>query len=64
MTETFQSLYGHDLDGQKHRYHMITEGFQEYFGTGRELQYFSAPGRTEIGGNHTDPVSYTHLGGV
>ncbi len=28
--------------------------FEELFGTGRDLYVFSAPGRTEVGGNHTD----------
>ena len=32
---------------------MLDAGFQEVFG-GAPERYFSAPGRTEIGGNHTD----------
>lgn len=32
----------------------VKKGFEETFGTKEELMYFSAPGRTEIGGNHTD----------
>ena len=28
--------------------------FEEWFGAGRDLYVFSAPGRTELGGNHTD----------
>lgn len=28
--------------------------FEEWFGAGRDLYVFSAPGRTEVGGNHTD----------
>ena len=28
--------------------------FAEEFGAADALEYFSAPGRTEIGGNHTD----------
>lgn len=28
--------------------------FEEWFGKGRDLYVFSAPGRTEVGGNHTD----------
>ena len=31
----------------------LDKGFAEAFG-GRPSRYFSAPGRTEIGGNHTD----------
>lgn len=30
------------------------EKFEELFGVSREISIFSAPGRTEIGGNHTD----------
>lgn len=30
------------------------EQFESLFGTGREIHIFSAPGRTEVGGNHTD----------
>lgn len=30
------------------------ERFEELFGSGREIRIFSAPGRTEVGGNHTD----------
>ena len=44
----------------------LVSGFQAAF-SARPDRFFSAPGRTEIGGNHTDhqrgrvPVSYTHL---
>lgn len=34
------------------------EAFEELYGKDREISIFSAPGRTEIGGNHTD-----HQGG-
>ena len=30
------------------------ESFEELFGADREISIFSAPGRTEVGGNHTD----------
>jgi len=32
----------------------LLENFEKTFGAGREISLFSAPGRTEIGGNHTD----------
>lgn len=35
------------------RYEMAAQGFQEKFGD-REFEFFTSPGRTEIGGNHTD----------
>ncbi|HEX2998818.1 MAG TPA: galactokinase family protein, partial [Armatimonadota bacterium] len=36
----------------------LDEEFETRYGTGRDIMIFSAPGRTEIGGNHTD-----HQGG-
>ncbi len=36
------------------RVEKVKKGFVETFGAGREVMLFSAPGRTEIGGNHTD----------
>ncbi len=52
----FSLLYGKEnLEIQRARYIQAVEGFVEVFGDeGGELQLFSAPGRTEIGGNHTD----------
>lgn len=43
-------------DAQKYadRYLTVIEGFESTFGTTDEVRLFSAPGRTEIGGNHTD----------
>ena len=36
------------------RINKVREGFEDTFGAGRETALFSAPGRTEISGNHTD----------
>lgn len=36
------------------RYIEVIEGFEKVYGEAEELALFSAPGRTEIGGNHTD----------
>lgn len=36
------------------RFTSLIEKFESTFGAGKELSLFSAPGRTEIGGNHTD----------
>lgn len=49
-------LYGaSQLEMQKERYISAVENFDATFGDGEgELKLFSAPGRTEIGGNHTD----------
>ena len=49
----FSELYGENQENQRARYEELARGFEEYFGKG-ELVYCSAPGRSEIGGNHTD----------
>ena len=50
-----QKLYGSDnLTAQKARYLKAVDSFAELFGAKENLRLFSAPGRTEIGGNHTD----------
>ncbi len=36
------------------RFKKVIDGFSQTFGNGDNLRLFSAPGRTEIGGNHTD----------
>ena len=36
------------------RFENVIDGFCETFGVDEDLRLFSAPGRTEIGGNHTD----------
>ncbi len=38
----------------RERYLDLLNGFSANFGSDREISLFSAPGRTEIGGNHTD----------
>ncbi|MGZ9583188.1 galactokinase [Paenibacillus marinisediminis] len=48
------SLYGQDqLSLQLDRYLALVKSFQEHFEDG-EIALFSSPGRSEIGGNHTD----------
>ncbi|KAF0237764.1 MAG: hypothetical protein FD181_1629 [Prolixibacteraceae bacterium] len=52
----FRELYGTDeviLRQQSVRYANLMSGFKEAYGTD-DVQLFSSPGRTEIGGNHTD----------
>ncbi len=41
------------MNMQKELRQRLTQGFEQAFG-GQPERYFSAPGRTEIGGNHTD----------
>lgn len=44
-----------ELDYQKERYNKAVEAYSSYFGgIGEDFRLFSAPGRTEVGGNHTD----------
>ena len=52
--ELFERLYGERAEEQKARYLSALDSFEKLFGTEKEIAVFSAPGRTEIGGNHTD----------
>lgn len=53
-TLTLDQIYTADmLDFQKERYARITKEFEAQFGE-KPVYFFSAPGRTEVGGNHTD----------
>ncbi len=50
-------IYASGVDERKayeDRFVKVIDGFAEEFGNGDDLRIFSAPGRTEIGGNHTD----------
>jgi galactokinase len=52
----FKKLYGNEktvLLAQAERYISLMEDFENTFGIS-DVQLFSSPGRTEIGGNHTD----------
>ena len=54
LDETLQSLYGAArLEAARSRCAGVLEGFARTFGKEAEA-LFSAPGRTELGGNHTD----------
>ncbi|MEG1631699.1 MAG: galactokinase family protein [Hydrogenoanaerobacterium sp.] len=39
---------------QAERYEKAVDEFVKLYGNAREVELFSAPGRTEVGGNHTD----------
>lgn len=55
FSKQFEVLYGaQNLEVAKERYMRMVDGFALEFGREREITFFSAPGRTEIGGNHTD----------
>ncbi len=52
-----EKLYGRRdgvLERQRARYAEAAEAFAALYGAERPVEVFSAPGRTEIGGNHTD----------
>ncbi len=52
--QLLKQMYGQRrVETNAKRYKMVAEGFVEKFGD-KEFDFFSAPGRTEIGGNHTD----------
>ena len=53
----FIKLYGKDskvLEAQKQRYINALEKFSKLYPNRDEIEIYSASGRTEIGGNHTD----------
>lgn len=53
--ERLVAVYGNDEAGfQQERYMKLAESFGKAFTEDAELRFFSAPGRTEVGGNHTD----------
>lgn len=55
FTQTFSYLYGEQaISRQASRYSEAVEQFALLFGEDRPVRFFSAPGRTEVGGNHTD----------
>ena len=52
--ERLAVVYGDDASAQQERYLSLAERFENEFNEANELRFFSAPGRTEVGGNHTD----------
>ncbi len=54
-SELLKDIYIDDalLERQKNRYLKAVERFEELYGT-RDVEIYSAPGRTEVCGNHTD----------
>ena len=51
--EQFELLYGESVLSAK-RYASACDSFKELYGERENVALFSAPGRTEVGGNHTD----------
>lgn len=55
LNSQFNRLYkAEDIDRQKERYIHVSDEFDEIYGSGSDVSVFSAPGRTEVCGNHTD----------
>lgn len=55
IDETLASLYGKDnVESQRTRYLETLDEFSKIFGEDRDIKIYSAPGRTEVSGNHTD----------
>lgn len=53
--KTLEKLYGANaVPMQKERYAAAERAFAEIYGNHSDVRIFSAPGRTEVGGNHTD----------
>lgn len=49
----FELMYS-SIDTAKQRYLKAVDEFEKLYGDAEEIRLFSAPGRTEVGGNHTD----------
>ena len=65
--EAFSRLYGSSEKAQEYqtkRYIKAVESFSEIFPTRNDINLYSAPGRTEIGGNHTDHQQGSVLAGA
>lgn len=57
VRKLFAELYGtqnHAIEKQQQRYERAVQVFHEFFPARTDIKIYSAPGRTEIGGNHTD----------
>lgn len=52
--QTFDWLYTGAVEPQRNRYLHALDEYQKAFGMSEKIGVLSSPGRTEIGGNHTD----------
>ena len=50
---SFNTLYGETANARI-RYSCACDSFKDLYNESGEIHLFSAPGRTEVGGNHTD----------
>lgn len=53
FNDSFLMLYG-NADAAKDRYLKAVQSFENLYNETENIRLFSAPGRTEVGGNHTD----------
>ena len=52
--ERLSVVYGDEAQLQQERFFNLAETFEKDFSDCSDIRFFSAPGRTEVGGNHTD----------
>ncbi len=52
--ERLSLVYGDEAKLQQDRFYNLAETFEKDFTGCDDIRFFSAPGRTEVGGNHTD----------
>ena len=52
--ERLSVVYGDEAKLQQDRFYNLAETFENDFTGCDDIRFFSAPGRTEVGGNHTD----------
>ncbi len=53
MDARFARLYA-DIPAARERFLHLADLYRAQFGEGKDIRFFSAPGRTEVCGNHTD----------
>ncbi len=49
-----EAVYGTSAESQCNRFYALADSFEKDFNEAQNIRFFSAPGRTEVGGNHTD----------
>lgn len=57
LDETLRAMYGDDksrINFERNRYIKLADDYAAYFGDNAQLRLLSVPGRSEVGGNHTD----------
>ncbi len=64
LNDKFITLYGNNqetINAQKERYVKAIKSFETLYPESNEISIFSAPGRTEVCGNHTDHQHWRRL---